>query len=106
MKREWFEGSDSKAMKGSGAGRGDCSLSRLELGFCGRGLGDDVAKAVAEQLQRLESLALTGAYRLTDEGLGAFLAHMPRLEELVLSDCSRLQSDWLARLPRCCPNLR
>lgn len=53
-------------------------LQRLELGFCGRGFGDEAAAEMAAAaaaydggvFPELESVALGGAYRLSDEGLG------------------------------------
>jgi hypothetical protein len=46
-------------------------LQRLELGFCGRGFGDDAAVLLAAvgPLGQLEVAVLEGAYRLSDAGV-------------------------------------
>ncbi len=81
-------------------------LERLELGLCGRGFGDAAAAALAagRPLTRLRSLALVGAYRLTDADLEHILAAAPILEELHLPQCSRLQD--ASALPLSVPQLR
>lgn len=61
-------------------------MQRLELGFCGRGFGDDAAALVAAgggsggALEELEALTLDGAYRLSDAGLIQVGLACPRLE--------------------------
>lgn len=73
-------------------------LGRVELGLCGRSLTDDVAKRMskeAPQLSNLRSFKCTGAYRLGDDGLMDLLSTMPRLEELCLDQCSRLEGGSL-----------
>ena len=48
-----------------------CRLERLELGSCGRGFGDAQASLVSGSgpLASLTTLALGGAYRLSDASL-------------------------------------
>ena len=84
-------------------------LERLELGLCGRGFLDIVAKALAGAeggLAGLEALQLGGAYSLLDSGLEALLKAAPSLQELRLPQCSRLTGTGLACLPHCKPLLR
>lgn len=83
---------------------GVCRLERLELGMCGRGFSDAVAAAMVKggELAALRALTLGGAYRVTDADLGRLLAAAPRLAELRLPQCSRLQdAAAIARLTPC-----
>ncbi|KAG2483984.1 hypothetical protein HYH03_017151 [Edaphochlamys debaryana] len=82
-------------------------LQRLELGFCGRGLGDEAAAraAAAGPLGELEVLELGGAYRLGDGGLGTLLAACPALQRLSLPQAPRLTGGLLLRLPDWTPKL-
>lgn len=84
-------------------------MERLELGLCGRGFLDSVAKALAGAeggLHGLEALLLGGAYSLLDSGLETLLASAPNLRELRLPQCCRLTGTGLACLPHCTPLLR
>ncbi|KAG2430452.1 hypothetical protein HXX76_009975 [Chlamydomonas incerta] len=86
-------------------------LQRLELGFCGRGFGDEAAALVAAggggggRLEELESLTLDGAYRLSDAGLIKLLSATPALRRLSVAQGSRLTSALLAKLPELVPQL-
>ncbi|KAK9811364.1 hypothetical protein WJX72_002569 [[Myrmecia] bisecta] len=89
----------------------DCAtpkLEQLELRFCGRGMGDAAAAALASNgpLPGLQRLTLGGAYRLTDKGLEQILAVTPNLTVLQLPQCSRLTGAAIERLPALCPHLR
>mmetsp|Transcript_2379 Transcript_2379/g.6128 ORF Transcript_2379/g.6128 Transcript_2379/m.6128 type:complete len:534 (-) Transcript_2379:139-1740(-) len=80
-------------------------LHRLELGMCGRGLSDQVAMSLSRtQLENVAHLELTGAYRISDDGIKALLKAMPQLRELGLRDACRLQ-DAVTALPEACPLL-
>ncbi|KAG2431299.1 hypothetical protein HYH02_013430 [Chlamydomonas schloesseri] len=85
------------------------SLQRLELGFCGRGFGDDAAALVVAvaggPLAELESLTLDGAYRLSDAGLIKLLSAAPALRRLSLAQGSRFTSALLDKLPELVPQL-
>lgn len=68
------------------------SLQKLHLRFCGRGLAPDVLSATvgcdqAPLLPALTTLALEGAYRLTDEALQQWLARCPGLLRLEVCCC-------------------
>ncbi|GIL72169.1 hypothetical protein Vretimale_462 [Volvox reticuliferus] len=82
-------------------------LQRLELGFCGRGFGDEAAAlmAAAGPLRALEVLALEGAYRLSDAGLENALSATPSLTSLALPQSSRLSGVLLDKLPALAPGL-
>lgn len=79
-------------------------LGRLELGLCGRPLTDEVARRVSKEAPKLSNLRFfkcSGAYRLGDDGLSDLLGAMPRLEELCLAQCSRLEGTSLrSSIPR------
>ncbi|GLI64150.1 hypothetical protein VaNZ11_007335 [Volvox africanus] len=82
-------------------------LQRLELGFCGRGFGDEAAAlmAAAGPLRALEVLALEGAYRLSDAGLEEALSATPSLTWLAVPQSSRLSGSLLDKLPSLVPGL-
>ncbi|PNW75825.1 hypothetical protein CHLRE_12g559050v5 [Chlamydomonas reinhardtii] len=86
-------------------------LQRLELGFCGRGFGDDAAALVAAgggsggALEELEALTLDGAYRLSDAGLIQLLSATPALRRLSVAQGSRFTSALLDKLPALVPQL-
>jgi len=80
-------------------------LQRMELGLCGRGFGDRVAESLGKHsLGGLQTLILTGAYRVSDEGVRALLRAAPNLRRLGLPDGCRLQ-DCVSVLPEACPLL-
>ncbi|KXZ44033.1 hypothetical protein GPECTOR_75g757 [Gonium pectorale] len=94
-------------------------LQRLELGFCGRGFGDEAAGLLAAcgPLEGLEVLLLEGAYRLSDAGLergsrltGALLHKLPsltaNLSHLNLADCRGIGGDSLVAALPSLANLR
>lgn len=83
-------------------------LERLELGMCGRGFTDAVARALAAYggCSALQSLRLAGAYRLSDAGLAALLPRLPALTALALPQCSRLEGAVIEQLPSLAPQLR
>ncbi|GIL45521.1 hypothetical protein Vafri_2737 [Volvox africanus] len=82
-------------------------LQRLELGFCGRGFGDEAAALMAAggPLRGLEVLALEGAYRLSDAGLEKALSATPSLTWLAVPQSSRLTGALLEKLPSLVPGL-
>jgi len=84
------------------------NLERLVLGFCGRGLTDAAAEAVAKGgvLSALTCLRLSGAYRLSDAGLVSLLSLAPVLQELAMAQCSRLEGPAIERLPELTPKLK
>jgi DNA repair protein RAD7 len=68
-------------------------LQRLELGFCGRGFGDEAAAALAAAaggLQQLSVLRLGGVYKLSDQGLLTVLRATQNLQELAVPSASKL----------------
>ena len=83
------------------------SLRTLELGFCGRGFTDSVAKALAEQglLSSLETLKIGSAYQLTDHGCLALLKRTKCLKTLSLYKCSRIEGDVIGLLPEVTPHI-
>eukprot|EP00890_Picochlorum_soloecismus_P002121 jgi/Picsp_1/290/NSC_00289-R1_rni-like protein len=83
-------------------------LRTLSLGLCGRGMSDDVAKRLAEEavFGSLETLRLGGAYRLTDASCQVLLARATNLRHLVLSQCSRIEGEVIAELPKLVPGLK
>lgn len=83
------------------------SIRILKLGVVGAGFGDDVAKKVSKYLSNVETLELTGCYRLNDEVLSSVLASCHKsLENLNLSCDSRLSSKALSILSSTCSNLK
>lgn len=77
------------------------------MNLCGRGFGDAAAAALAgAPLPNLRVLRLGGAYRLTDTGLLAVLKQAPKLQELHLPQCSRIDGSSLQQLRRLTPELR
>ena len=90
---------------------GECltpRLSSLSLGNCGRGFGDPQADLFSRvSFERLTSLDLSGAYRLTDQGLVKVLASCPNIEALSLAQSSRITGEeFLTRLPTLVPKLK
>lgn len=85
-----------------------CRLEVLELNFCGRGMGEDVAAALTASgpLPALTSLVVSGAYRLTDAALEVILRAAPQLNKLGLAQCSRLEGDVIEKLPTLTPHLK
>ncbi len=83
-------------------------LERLELTFCGRGLTDSAADALAAAgpLDQLRELTLRGAYRLNDTSLCKILRNMPNLQVLRLPQNSLLTEDSIKQLPSLVPLLR
>lgn len=88
-------------------------LERLDLGFCGRGLTDASARALAASpgvapggLPALASLELGGAYNLTDAALGELLEKATALKRLALPQASKLDGSLIARLPALLPGLQ
>lgn len=83
-------------------------LERLELGLCGRGFTDSVAREAAARggFSGLKSLRLSGAYRLGDDSILALLSRVPGLQTLALPHCSRVEGSFLESLPRLLPQLR
>ncbi|GLC34657.1 hypothetical protein PLESTM_000222000 [Pleodorina starrii] len=82
-------------------------LQRLELGFCGRGFGDEAAAVLAAggPLGELQVVALEGAYRLSDAGLEKVLRAAPALTWLAAPQGSRLTGALLDKLPQLQPRL-
>ncbi len=62
-------------------------LERLELGYCGRGFGDAQAEILSKggPLTSVATLALGGAYRLSDSGLERVGARPSLLKFPILS---------------------
>ena len=83
-------------------------LERLELIFCGRGLTDSAADALAAagSLVQLRELTLRGAYRLNDASLCKLLRNMHNLQVLRLPQNSLLTEDSIKQLPALLPLLR
>lgn len=83
-------------------------LEKLDLGLCGRGLTDSVAADIATRgvLSSLKSLRLSGAYRLSDEGLIKLLRKAPNLTSLALPQCSRIEGPSIEVLPQLVPQLQ
>lgn len=83
-------------------------LERLELTFCGRGLTESTAAALAGAgpLDRLQVLALRGAYRLTDTALCSILRNTSNLQVLRLPQNSLLTEASIKQLPGLLPLLR
>ncbi|DBB02954.1 hypothetical protein WJX77_009284 [Trebouxia sp. C0004] len=83
-------------------------LERLELTFCGRGLTESAAAALAAAgpLDQLRELTLRGAYRLNDASLCKILRNMPKLQVLRLPQNSLLTEDSIRQLPSLVPLLR
>jgi len=97
-------------------------VERLELGFCGRGLGDSTAASAADKVKKgagggssegaspplplLSHLRLGGAYRLSDRGLSALLSLCPSLRSLALPQAPKVTGAAVAALPRLVPALR
>ena len=99
-------------------------VERLELEFCGRGLGDSTAVSAAERargggaggataaspppapLPLLSHLRLGGAYRLSDRGLSALLSLSPALRALSLPQAPKITGAAVAALPGLVPGLR
>ncbi|XP_028787000.1 uncharacterized protein LOC114742937 isoform X2 [Neltuma alba] len=75
------------------------SLAVLQLDQCGRCLPDYVLRSTLAQapghLPRLTSLSLSGACRLSDEGLHTLVSSAPALRSINLSQCSLLTSTSL-----------
>jgi hypothetical protein len=83
------------------------SIRILKLGVVGAGFGDEVAKKVSKYISNVESLELTGCYRLNDEVLSSvFTACHKTLENLNLSCDSRLSLKALSILSSTCLNLK
>lgn len=82
-------------------------LERLELGFCGRGFGDDTAELIGRGpvLPLMTSLMLSGAYRLSDEAVHVMVGKTPGLRQLSLAEGSRLNGTCLMELPSLTPLL-
>jgi hypothetical protein len=79
----------------------------LKLGVVGNGFGDDVARKVTNILQHVETLELTGCYRLNDDVLSSLLiACQKPLQNLNLSCDSRLSSKALITIASTCLNLK
>ena len=83
-------------------------LESLDLGLCGRGLTDKVAAEIAHGgvLSSLKSLRLSGAYRLSDEGLMHVLRKAPNLSSLSIPQCSRIEGPAIEALPQLVGKLR
>lgn len=83
-------------------------LERLELTFCGRGLTESAAAALAAAgpLDKLQELTLRGAYRLNDTSLCSILRNMPNLQVLRLPQNSLLTEESIKQLPSLVPLLR
>ena len=83
-------------------------LERLELTFCGRGLTESTAAALAAAgpLDRLQVLVLRGAYRLTDAALCSILRNASNLQVLRLPQNSLLTEESIKQLPSLVPLLR
>jgi hypothetical protein len=83
-------------------------LEKLELRLVGRGMTDVVATSLSSQgvLSSLKYLRLTGAYRLSDQGLIALLKKAPKLLSLGLPQCSRITGPAVEALPQLSPNLK
>ncbi|KAI9113680.1 hypothetical protein K1719_014931 [Acacia pycnantha] len=75
------------------------SLTVLQLDQCGRCLPDYVVRSTLAQTPRhlpsLTSLSLSGACRLSDEGLHSLVSSAPALRSINLSQCSLLSSTSL-----------
>jgi DNA repair protein RAD7 len=84
------------------------NLEKLELRLVGRGMTDSVAASLSSQgvLSSLKYLRLTGAYRLSDEGLVSVLNRTPELLSLGLPQCSRIVGPAIEALPQLTPNLK
>ena len=85
-----------------------CRLERLELTFCGRGLTESTAAALAAAgpLDKLQVVALRGAYRLTDAALCSILRNTSNLQVLRLPQNSLLTGESIKQLPSLVPLLR
>ena len=85
-----------------------CRLERLELTFCGRGLTESTAAtlAAAGPLDKLQVVALRGAYRLTDAALCSILRNTSNLQVLRLPQNSLLTGESIKQLPSLVPLLR
>jgi len=84
------------------------TLETLELRLVGRGMTNTVATSLSSQgvLSSLKHLRLTGAYRLSDEGLISVLQRTPKLLSLGLPQCSRIAGPAIEALPQLTPNLK
>ena len=84
-------------------------LSELALHLCGRGFTDDVCTLLSEEddvsFGGLETLVLSGAYRLTDEGIMKILKRAAELRTLRLPQCSRIEGNAVLHLPQLTPKL-
>ena len=85
-----------------------CRLERLELTFCGRGLTESTAAALAAAgpLHKLHMVVLRGAYRLTDAALCSILRNTSNLQVLRLPQNSLLTGESIQQLPSLVPLLR
>ena len=85
-----------------------CRLERLELTFCGRGLTESAAAALAAAgpLDALQVLAFRGAYRLSDTALCSILRNISNLQVLRLPQNSLLTGESIKQLPSLLPPLR
>ena len=85
-----------------------CRLERLELTFCGRGLTESAAAALAAAgpLGALQVLAFRGAYRLSDSALCSILRNTSNLQVLRLPQNSLLTGESIKQLPSLLPLLR
>ena len=86
-------------------------LGSLHLGQCGRGVSDDLLKALfspcaeGPRAGKLTSLKMHGAYRAGDNGVLCAIENTPALEELELSHMPRLTSrvlDTIVSTPLAC----
>eukprot|EP00897_Mesotaenium_endlicherianum_P005611 jgi/Mesen1/5078/ME000252S04199 len=77
-------------------------LEALELGMCGRGLSDQGLTATIAAspncLPQLTTVALRGAYRVTDRSLLALAAAAPNLTSLELQHCPLITHEGVAAI--------
>jgi len=79
----------------------------LKLGVVGSSFGDNAAKTVTKLFNQVQSLELTGCYRLNDDALISLLSACHNtLENLNLSCDSRLNSKGLSSIASTCINLK
>lgn len=82
-----------------------CRVEELHLGLCGRAMSEQCVLATLasspERLPMLNSLSVSGAYRLTDKGLEALLRAAPLVTCLDLSNCSFLSEAGIRAVADC-----
>ena len=96
-----------KAVSGSAEGDSDYPLKELRLLLCGRGFTDRTAKELTPLSHELDSLAITGCYKLSDQALSPLLKSgcYSSLTALDLSCNLRLGAVGLSAIGEL-PNLR